>query len=113
LLLQSRSPDLALRARMQDALQSIQLHDTELTRDILLARAGLLPHYDALPQTDQHLRRALETLRTESAMVAGPAAQEMQPGARSQGNNPCQTQVMALGMPSRAFSSGPSLISPL
>ena len=77
LLIRSKSPDLALRARMQDALQSIQLHDTELTRDILLARAGLLPHYDALPQTGQHLWRALEALRAESAMVAGPAAREM------------------------------------
>jgi DAHL domain/Enoyl-CoA hydratase/isomerase len=66
LLIQSKSPDLALRARMQDALQSIQLHDTELTRDILLARAGLLPHYDALPQTGQHLWRALEALHAES-----------------------------------------------
>jgi hypothetical protein len=42
LLIQSQSPDLALRARLQEALQSIQLHDTELTRDVLLARAGLL-----------------------------------------------------------------------
>ena len=77
LLIRSKSPDLALRARMQDALQSIQLHDTELTRDILLARAGLLPHYDTLPQTGQHLWRALEALRTERVMIAGPAAREM------------------------------------
>jgi sensor c-di-GMP phosphodiesterase-like protein len=38
LLVQSRSPDLALRTRLQDALQTLQLHDTELTRDVLLAR---------------------------------------------------------------------------
>ena len=77
LLIRSKSPDLALRARMQDALQSIQLHDTELTRDMLLARAGILPHYDALPQTGQHLWRALQALHAESATVAGPAAREM------------------------------------
>ena len=77
LLLQSKSPDLALRARLQEALQAMQLHDTELTRDVLLARAGLLPHYDALPRTGQHLLRALATLRVESATVAGPAAREM------------------------------------
>src|SRR5262245_61494152 len=43
LLLQSRSPDLALQTRMHEAIQTLQLHDTELTRDVLLARAGLLP----------------------------------------------------------------------
>jgi PAS domain S-box-containing protein len=77
LLIQSRSPDLALRARMQEALQTLQLHDTELTRDVLLARAGLLPHYDSLPRTGQSLSRSLETLRAESARVSGRAAQVM------------------------------------
>jgi hypothetical protein len=43
LLLQSRSPDLALRARLHEALHAFELHDAWLTRDILLARAGLLP----------------------------------------------------------------------
>ena len=73
----SRSPDLALRARLQEAVQAIQLHDTELTRDVLLARAGLLANYDALPRTGKRLARALETLRTESATVSGPAATEI------------------------------------
>ena len=77
LLIQSRSPDLALRARMQEALQTLQLHDTELTRDVLLARAGLLPHYDSLPRTGQSLSRTLGTLRAESATVSGQAAQDM------------------------------------
>src|SRR5262245_58221319 len=74
---QSRSPDLELRARMQDAVQTLQLHDTELTRDVLLARAGLLSNYDSLPRTGQRLAQALGTLRNESATVAGPAATEM------------------------------------
>jgi PAS domain S-box-containing protein len=77
LLIQSLSPDLALRARLQEALQTLQLHDTELTRDVLLARAGLLPHYDSLPRTRQNLSRMLETLRTESATASPQAAQEM------------------------------------
>jgi signal transduction histidine kinase len=77
LLIQSRSPDLALRARMQEALQTLQLHDTELTRDVLLARAGLLPHYDSLPRTGQSLSQTLGTLRAESAAVSGQAAQDM------------------------------------
>ena len=76
-LIQSRSLDLALRIRMQEAMQTMQLHDTELTRDVLLARAGLLPNYDSLPRTGQNLSRALELLRTESAKVSGHATQEM------------------------------------
>jgi len=71
LLSQSRSPDLAARARMQDALQAVQLHDAELTRDVLLARAGLLPNYDSLSTTGAKLARAAATLRTASGTVAG------------------------------------------
>jgi PAS domain S-box-containing protein len=77
LLSQSRSPDLARRARMQETLQTLQLHDTELTRDVLLARAGLLPHYDSLARTGQSLSRTLATLRAESSRVSGQAAQDM------------------------------------
>jgi PAS domain S-box-containing protein len=77
LLIESRSPDLALRARMQEALQTLQLHDTELTRDVLLARAGRLPHYDSLPRIGQRLSRTLRTLRAENAKVSGQAAQAM------------------------------------
>ena len=76
-LIQSRSLDLALRTHMQEAIQTMQLHDTELTRDVLLARAGLLPNYDSLPRTGQNLSRALGMLRTESAMVSGHATQEI------------------------------------
>jgi PAS domain S-box-containing protein len=71
LLFQSRSPDLAARARMQDALQAVQLHDAELTRDVLLARAGLLPNYDSLSTTGAKLARAAEILRAASGTVAG------------------------------------------
>lgn len=77
LLIQSQSPDLALRARMQEALQRLQLHDTEMTRDVLLARAGLLPNYDSLPRTAQHLTHTLSALQTGSARVSGAAAQEI------------------------------------
>jgi hypothetical protein len=65
LLIQSRSPDLALRARLQENLQTLQLPDTELTRDVWLVRAGLLPHDDSLPRTGQSLSRTLATLRAE------------------------------------------------
>src|SRR5262249_34865836 len=62
---------------LHEAIQTLQLHDTELTRDVLLARAGLLPHYDALPRTGQSLFRTVGTLRAESVALSGQAAQSM------------------------------------
>ena len=73
-LIQSRGPDLTLRARMQEAFQSFALHDAELTRDVLLARAGLLPSYDSLAATSRDWSRNLETLRRESASGSRGAA---------------------------------------
>ena len=58
-------------------LQNLQLHDTELTRDVLLARAGLLPNYDSLPRIGQQLSRIADALRAESTTVSGGAAKEM------------------------------------
>jgi hypothetical protein len=66
LLIQSRSPDLALQARLHEALHAFELYDARLTRDVLLVRAGLLPHYDALVQASRGLSQALETLQQAS-----------------------------------------------
>ena len=73
-LIQSSGPDLTLRARMQEAFQSFALHDAELTRDVLLVRAGLLPSYDSLAATSRDWSRDLETLRRESASGSREAA---------------------------------------
>jgi PAS domain S-box-containing protein len=73
LLFQSQSPDLTLRARLHEALQVFELYDVGLTRDVLLARAGLLPHYDPLVQAGRGLSRALESLRQESQSASGEA----------------------------------------
>jgi PAS domain S-box-containing protein len=62
---------------MQEALQNLQLHDTELTRDVLLARAGLLPNYDSLPGIGQQLSQIADALRAESTTGSGAAAKEM------------------------------------
>lgn len=62
LLIQSRTPDPALRARVHDALHAFELHDAELNRDVLLARAGLLAHYDSLSQAIDGLYQALQPL---------------------------------------------------
>ena len=74
-LSQSRSPDVALCARMQETLQTLQLRDAELTRDALLVRAELLPSYDSLARASADLFRVLETLRGESANGSGEVAQ--------------------------------------
>ncbi len=66
LLHESRSPDLALRANIHNALQTFELHDAELTRNVLLARAGLLPNYDSLAESGRNLTRDLATLHSES-----------------------------------------------
>jgi PAS domain S-box-containing protein len=77
LLLESRSPDLALRARIHATLQTFELHDAELTRNVLLARAGLLANYDALAESDQHLTRDLAALQTESLTATDPNARAL------------------------------------
>ena len=74
LLIQSRSPDLALRARLHEALHAFELYDAWLTRDVLRARAGLLPHYDALAQASRGVSQALETLQQGGERVSGEAS---------------------------------------
>lgn len=64
LLLRSQNPDASLRQRMYDALHAFEVHDAELNRDVLLARAGLLPHYDSLTAAMDGLNRALEDLES-------------------------------------------------
>jgi hypothetical protein len=63
-----------LRAHLHEALHAVELYDARLTRDVLLARAGLLPHYDPLAQASRGLSQALETLRQGSQHASGEAA---------------------------------------
>jgi PAS domain S-box-containing protein len=65
LFVHSRSPDPTERARLHEALQAVALHDAELTRDVLRARAGLLPNYDSLTRTGSKLREILASLPGE------------------------------------------------
>jgi signal transduction histidine kinase len=69
LLIGSRGSDRALFDRLQSSLQAYELHDAELTRDALLARAGLLPNYDPLAADRAAMRAALAELKR----VAGGA----------------------------------------
>lgn len=65
LWLQSASPELERRNRLQSTLRIIELRDAELMRDILLARAGLLANYDALTKAGHELLRLSQSLQTE------------------------------------------------
>ena len=77
LLLESRSHDLTVRGRMQEEVQALELHDAELTRDVLLARAGLLPNYDAVAQTSEELSQDSDALRQETVTISDTAAQAL------------------------------------
>ncbi|MGE0684239.1 MAG: DAHL domain-containing protein, partial [Candidatus Binatia bacterium] len=77
LLQESRSHDLTVRGRVQEAVQTLALHDAELTRDVLLARAGLLPNYDAVAQTSQELSQDSDALRQEMVTVSDLAAKAL------------------------------------
>ncbi len=81
LLLQSESPDLAPRARIDRMLDAFELHDTALDRDVLLVRAGLLAHYDTLADARRDLLRAAADLRRESRSASPEAARLLGPQA--------------------------------
>ena len=80
-LSQSRSPDLALRTRMNEALDAFELHDTALDRDVLLVRAGLLTYYDSLAVASRDVLRATIDLQRGSRAASPEAAQLLGPQA--------------------------------
>lgn len=67
LFYESRDPDHDARLQTREALRDFQIHDAELSRDVLMARAGLLHHYDALMQDRQNLLRDLRALAEANA----------------------------------------------
>lgn len=79
LLFESRLPTPVGDTVFQAALQEITLHEVRLTRDVLLVRAGLLPHVDALAQSSRALRQALTTLRPGSATPVDDLAMILRP----------------------------------
>lgn len=74
LWMRSTSPELDRRNRMQETIRIIELRDTELMRDVLLARAGLLSNYDALTQSGQELNRLSHLLKEALKPAASDAA---------------------------------------
>ena len=85
LWLQSANPELERRNRLQTTLRIIELHDAELMRDILMARAGLLSNYDALTKAGQELLRLSQSLRTDLEPVGGEAEKRLGALARKPG----------------------------
>jgi PAS domain S-box-containing protein len=79
LLFQSRAPVPTHDTHFHAALQDVALYDVQLIRDVLLARAGLLPHADSLVQTSRALRRALATLQPGRDETSGGVAMVLRP----------------------------------
>jgi hypothetical protein len=71
LLVRGASPDPILYERILQALHALTLNDAALHRDMLRARAGLLPNYDPLVEASQGLERAIETLRVAGGTPHG------------------------------------------
>jgi PAS domain S-box-containing protein len=70
---------MAERSHLYEALHATELHDAELTRDVLLARAGLLPHYDSLAQAHNSFLQVFDTLRDVSQNTSREAASILSP----------------------------------
>jgi len=79
LLLRSSSPDIELHRSMQEQLRVFELRDAELTRDALLARAGLLGNYDPLAHDRLNLLDALAALRRVSRSGPRDAVAGLEP----------------------------------
>jgi signal transduction histidine kinase/CheY-like chemotaxis protein len=71
LLVRGASPDPVVHERILQALHELTLSDAALHRDMLRARAGLLPSYDPLVEASRGVSGALETLGVAAAAPYG------------------------------------------
>jgi signal transduction histidine kinase/ActR/RegA family two-component response regulator len=72
LLVQATTPDAPLHERTLASHRSLTLNEAALKRDVLRARAGLLPNYDPLVQATRALHAAAATLRSAGHVATGP-----------------------------------------
>ena len=79
LLVESQSSDQGQRIRIRRALQAMQLHDAQLNRDVLEARAGLLGNYDSLAQTGRELSLDMAIVERERVVIGKRAAGLLDP----------------------------------
>src|SRR5262245_32359252 len=77
LLIPLATPGIDRHDRTLAMLQALLLNDAALQRDVLKARAGLLPNYDPLVQSVEELHRAVTTLRSDAHDRAGSAQTEI------------------------------------
>ena len=71
LLMQGASPDPGRAERTLQALHALVLNDAALHRDVLEARAGLLPSYDPLVEAISGLHGAIDTLQIGASGESG------------------------------------------
>jgi len=71
LLVQGASPDPGRAERTLQALHALVLNDAALHRDVLEARAGLLPSYDPLVEAISGLHGAIDTLQIGASGESG------------------------------------------
>jgi DAHL domain len=74
LLVQATSPDPGRSERTLQALHALVLNDAALHRDVLRARAGLLPSYDPLVAAIGGMHDAIDTLRIAASNEPGAAS---------------------------------------
>jgi hypothetical protein len=79
LLVRGASPDPILHERILQALHALVLNDAALHRDMLRARAGLLPSYDPLVEADRGVREAIDTLRVAGDAPYGGSSAGIEP----------------------------------
>jgi DAHL domain len=77
MLIRSASPDPVRHEKTLQALHALTLHDAELHRDVLQARAGLLRNYDPLVEAITGLYGAVDALRAEAKLGSGEAAADV------------------------------------
>jgi signal transduction histidine kinase/CheY-like chemotaxis protein len=66
------------RHERAEVLQAVVLYDAALQRDVLLARAGLLPNYDPLVRSMENLLTATADLPAASEIASGDARADME-----------------------------------
>src|SRR5690606_11426709 len=71
LLVRGASPDPVLHERILQALHELTLNDAALHRDMLRARAGLLPNYDPLVRASRGVNEAIDMLQLAGAAPFG------------------------------------------
>ena len=71
LLVRAASPDPVMHERILQALHELTLNDAALHRDMLRARAGLLPNYDPLVEATLGVSDSIDILRLAGAAPYG------------------------------------------